>query len=150
MLFPQGIESHKYLRPYWHESGDRFAMIHSPLKLNSLANTGLRIHQKGNLRGLENKDSCDSLRRRLFKFASDVVSEHRRSSHARLTPHLTLCQGCSVTFLHSLLVANYNLLSIRGKDVNSARLCSKWGDGGASRLPGSLNKTPIKLQSSIF
>jgi hypothetical protein len=73
-----------------------------------------------------------NLRRHFFKFAFIQVSKHRRSTQALLT----LCSGCSVTFLLSFSVTNYNLHTIRlcrAKDVNSTVLYSE----GRSQLPGT-------------
>jgi hypothetical protein len=56
---------------------------------------------------------------------------------------LTLCSGCSVTFLLSLLVVNYNLLTIRfcrKKVVNSTRLYLE----GPNQLLGNLYNPPPK------
>jgi hypothetical protein len=57
MLFPQDIESHKYLRPFSHENVDRFAMIHSPLKTNRLANTASEFIERR---------ICEDLKQRLL------------------------------------------------------------------------------------
>jgi len=84
-----------------------------------------------------------NLRRHFSTFASNMVSQRRRSAQALLT-RLTFYSGCSVTFLLSLLVTNHSLLIIRfcsTKVVNSTRLCS----GGPNRLPRNLNRIFPKI-----
>ncbi|KAF8853752.1 hypothetical protein BDZ45DRAFT_677408 [Acephala macrosclerotiorum] len=72
-----------------------------------------------------------NLRRNLTCVPSNAVSQRRRSAplcSGVTHPRLTLCSGCSVTFLLSLLVTNHDLLTIRlcrAKVVNSTRLCSR-------------------------
>jgi hypothetical protein len=67
MLFPHSIESHKYLRPYSHEGVDRFAMIHSRLKSNRLANTPSEFTESG---------ICEDSKTKIFVIVSDDDSSN--------------------------------------------------------------------------
>ena len=102
-----------------NQNGKESATTLVPDPLSTLVGPRSRAVRKAKARDY----SLGSLRRHFLPFASNAVSQHRRSAQALLT----LCSGCSVTFLLSLSVTHPNLLTIRfyrAKVVNSTRPCS--------------------------